>query len=58
MDKDYRKGQTRIDFYLDDETYAKVVGLCKEHGITKSDFMRKALKHFIVINTLAAKKGD
>jgi len=58
MDKDYRKGQTRIDFYLDDETFNNMMLLCKKHSLSKSAFIRKAIKHFIDINNLTAKKGD
>lgn len=58
MDKDYRKGQTRIDFYLDDETYAKMIDLCIKHGLSKSAFLRKAVKHFIDINMAAAVRAE
>lgn len=47
-----RKGK-RIDFYLDDESYKLMLELCKNHGITKSEFLRKAVKHFIKINAAA-----
>ena len=58
MDKKYRKGQTRIDFYLDDNTFNQMILLCKKHGLSKSAFLRKAIKHFIDINNITAKKGD
>lgn len=64
----YRKGK-RIDFYLDDETHAQMDELCAKHKLSKSVFIRKAIKHFIDINNTAAvraavkelhaaKKGD
>ncbi len=64
----YRKGK-RIDFYLDEEIYAQMDELCAKHKLSKSVFIRKAIKHFIDINKAAvvraevkqiytAKKGD
>ena len=53
VNKNYRKGQTRVNFYLDNETYAKMMELCESHKVTKSDLLRKAVKHFITINATA-----
>lgn len=64
----YRKGK-RIDFYLDEEVYAQMDEMCIKHKLSKSVFIRKAIKHFIDINNAAAvrsaakelytaKKGD
>lgn len=47
-----RKGK-RIDFYLDDESYEKMLELCDLHTVTISEFLRKAVKHFITINATA-----
>lgn len=48
----YRKGK-RINFYLDDDNYNKMINLCEKHQLSKSDFLRKATKHFIDINNAA-----
>ena len=44
-----RKGK-RVDFYLDDESYEKMMKLCNIHSVNKSDFLRKAVKNFIKLN--------
>ena len=53
----YRKGK-RIDFYLDDEAYAQMDELCAKHKLSKSVFIRKAIKHFIDINNTAAVRAE
>lgn len=47
-----RKGK-RVDFYLDDDIYDNMISLCENHNITKSDFLRKAVKTFVNINNTA-----
>ena len=57
MNKVNRSGK-RIDFYLDDESYFKMEELCKKHKLSKSVFLRKAIKHFIDINNTAAVRAE
>ena len=47
-----RKGK-RVDFYLDDDIYNNMISLCENHKITKSEFLRKAVKTFVDINNAA-----
>ncbi len=52
-----RKGK-RIDIYLSDKDYSNMSRLCEKHDISKSDFVRKAVNHFIRINAAADVRSE
>lgn len=52
-----RKGK-RIDIYLSDKDYSNMIRLCEKHEISKSDFVRKAVNHFIKINAAADVRSE